>query len=41
MAHGKWPTTHITMEQYDAVVLMINAGVDMAMLSPYTSTLTI
>ena len=41
MAHGKWPTTPITMDQYDAVVLMINAGVDMAMLTPYTDTLTI
>ncbi len=41
MATGKWPTTPITMEQYDAIVMVVNSGVDMAMLSPYNGNIPI
>ena len=41
IAHQKWPTTHIGMDQYEALVIMINAGIDMAMLSPYNKDIPI
>ena len=34
IVYGKWPTTPITMDQYDAIVLMINAGADILFSHP-------